>query len=115
MFRRAEAIYRQSLEPDDSRLAKATIRLGRFYLAEGRLAEAETVYREALARYERRLGRSHTKVPVMLIYLAELYLVRDETAAAEPLLERAHAIFDQALPEAAEAEAPLIGRFSRPE
>ena len=70
----------------------------------------ENVYRRALKGYEQVLGPEHTKAAVMLIYIAELYMIQDKTAEAEPLLERAYAIFDKALPYLAEAEEP----FSKP-
>ncbi len=57
----------------------------------------------------------HTKAGVMLIYLAELYLIQGRADEAEPLLERAYAIFDEALPYLAEADEPFPYRNTKPD
>ena len=65
--------------------------------AQGRIAEAEPLYKRALAIYEKAYGPGHPDVAAGLINLAGLYAKKDDYAEAEPLYKRALAIEEKAL------------------
>lgn len=88
----------------DARLAAAraavrdaSIELAHLYKAQGRYTQAETIYRRALAFYERTLGVEHLRVATHLAYLAELLAAQGRFDDAEPLYRRAIAITERAL------------------
>ena len=62
-----------------------------------RYAEAEPLYRRALAISEKSLGADHPTVAIRLNNLAELLRVTNRLAEAEPLMRRALAINEKAL------------------
>ena len=64
---------------------------------QGRYAEAEPLYKRALAISEKALGPEHPDVAIRLNNLAVLYWAQGRYAEAEPLLKRALAIREKAL------------------
>ncbi len=67
------------------------------YRDQGKYAEAEPLYRRALAIDEKALGPEHPDVGQSLNNLAEGYHSQGRYAEAEPLYKRALAIFEKAL------------------
>ena len=65
--------------------------------SQGRYAEAEPLYKRALAIREKALGPDHPDVARSLNNLAELYENQGRYAEAEPLYKRALAIREKAL------------------
>ena len=82
---------------EDPRLGISLSRLGNVYRAEKRYAEAEPLYRRALAILEKALAPEHPFVATPLNNLAELYRTQGRYAEAEPLYKRALAIREKAL------------------
>jgi tetratricopeptide (TPR) repeat protein len=66
--------------------------LAGLYLSEGRLAEAEPLYKRSLSIREKSLGGDHPDVATSLYNLALLYWHQGRLAEAEPLYERSLAI-----------------------
>ena len=66
------------------------------YRAQGKVAEAEPLYKRALAIREKALGPQHQDVATSLDNLAELYRAQGKVAEAEPLYKRALAIREEA-------------------
>ena len=99
----AEAQIRLALEaakafgPDDLRLATTLNNLAVLYDEQGRYAEAEPLYKRALAIMEQVLGPEHPDVALNLNNLASLYRFQGKYAEAEPLYKRLLAITDKAL------------------
>ena len=71
--------------------------LASLYAAQGRHAEAEPLFRRALAIREKVLGPDHPYVATTLGNLGGLYLALGRHAETEPLLERALVIRESAL------------------
>ena len=71
--------------------------LAGLYRAQGRYAEAEPLYKRALAISEKALGPEHPDVGTSLNNLAVLYQAQGRYAEAEPLYKRALAIDEKAL------------------
>ncbi len=65
------------------------------YDDEGRYAEAETLYKQALAVTEKALGPEHVEVGTYLSNLAGVYKAQGRYAEAVPLLKRALAIAEK--------------------
>ena len=63
--------------------------------AQGKLAEAEPLYRRAIAIHEKALGKDHPGVAIDYNNLA--LLLQDQGKLAEPLLRRAIEIFETSL------------------
>jgi len=72
-------------------------KLAGLYLAEGKYAQAELVYKRALAIEEKALGPDHPDLAKSLHNLALLYATQGQYAQAEPLYKRALAIMEKAL------------------
>ncbi len=83
--------------PQDPRLAINLDNLAELYRAQGRYAEAEPLYKRALAIFEKALGPEHPDVAINLDNLAGLYHAQGKYAEAEPLVKRALAIFEKVL------------------
>ncbi len=83
--------------PQDPRLAKSLNSLAGFYQARGEYAEAEPLYKRALAIVERALGPEHPNVATALSDLAGLYYARGKYAKAGRLVWRALAIYEKTL------------------
>jgi tetratricopeptide (TPR) repeat protein len=71
--------------------------LADFYRAQGRYADAEPLYKRALAIREKALGPDHPDIATSLNTLAELYRAQGRYADAEPLYKRSLAIREKAL------------------
>ena len=82
----------QQFGSEDSRYAASLNALATTYHEQGRYAEAELAYREALTIWETALGPENENVAICLNNLARLYQDRGQFAQAEPLLKRALAI-----------------------
>ena len=78
-------------------LAPSLNNLAVLYQAQGRYAEAEPLYKRALAIREKALGPDHPDVGTRLNNLAGLYRAQGRYAEAEPLYQRALAIREKAL------------------
>ncbi|WP_417914681.1 tetratricopeptide repeat protein [Candidatus Electronema sp. JM] len=81
----------------DTELAFALNELALVYDAQGRYAEAEPLYKRALAIREQKLGKDHPDVADTLNNLAWLYYRQARYAEAEPLSKRALEIREQKL------------------
>ena len=67
------ALVRERYGGEHSEVATALDHLAQIYRVLGRIAEAETLYRESLAIREKTLGPDHLEVGVSLNYLGVLY------------------------------------------
>ncbi len=67
----------ENFGPEDPRLAKTLTDLALLYRAQGKYAEAEPLYKRALAIKEKALGPEHPRVAISLNNLAELYRAQD--------------------------------------
>ena len=70
-------------------LAATLNNLAERYKEEGRYADAEPLYKRALAIREKALGPDHPAVAQLLNNLADLYTAQGRYADAEPLYKRA--------------------------
>ena len=73
---------------------------------QGRYAEAEPLFKRALAIYEKSRGPDHPFVATSLNNLADLYWTQGRYAEAEPLLKRALAIYEKTLGPKALSDKP---------
>ena len=71
--------------------------LAKMYHDRGRYAEAEPLYKRALAISEKALGPDHPNVAMNLNSLALLFDAQARRTEAEPLYKRALAIYEKAL------------------
>jgi tetratricopeptide (TPR) repeat protein len=83
--------------PEDTRLATTLNDLAAVYYNQGKYAQAEPLYKRALAIKEKALGPEHPVVATSLNNLAALYDTQGKYAQAEPLYKRALAILEKAL------------------
>ncbi len=101
--------------PEDARLATSLNELGLVYSAQDKYAEAEPLFRRALAIREKALGPDHADVARTLNNLAALHRLQNQPAEAEPLIRRALGILEKALgpehPEVAGTLNNLAGRY----
>ena len=95
LFRRALAIWEQSLGPDHPDVTFALNNLAGLLLATNRAGEAEPLLRRALAIGEQSLGLDHPQVAMALNNLAELFGDTNRPGEAEPLSRRGLEIFLQ--------------------
>jgi esterase/lipase superfamily enzyme/Flp pilus assembly protein TadD len=79
------------------KFATAIFWLGYTFKSQGRTAEAEPLFKRALAIEEKALGPDHPDVGTLLNNLAVLYHSEGRYAEAEPLYKRALAIREKAL------------------
>ncbi len=79
--------------PQDSRLAKSLNNLARLHNAQGKYAEAEPLYKRALAIWEKALGDEHHLVAKALVNYAALLRKIGRTAEATKMEARAGAIW----------------------
>ena len=77
----------------DARLATSFNNLAEVYRNQGKLAEAEPLYKQSLEIWEKSLGPEHANTALNLTNLADLYHTQDRYQEAEPLYKRALAIF----------------------
>ena len=87
----------EAFGPNDPRLAQTLNNLAVLYSRQGRDAEAELLYKRALAIVEKALGPEHPEVAIFLTNLAVLYSRQRRDAEAELLYRRALAIVEKAL------------------
>src|SRR3990167_8172014 len=83
--------------PESPAMAYANLNLGMVYQALGRHAEAEPLYKHALAILEGALGAMHPDVATRLNNLADLYSAQRRYSEAEPLYKRSLAITEKVL------------------
>ncbi len=89
-------------------MAKSVGNLAVLHRAQGRYAEAEPLYKRALAIAEQALGPAHPNVATSLNNLVGLYDAQGKYTDAEPLYQRSLAIREKALgPEHPEVAASL--------
>ncbi len=79
----------EAFGPDDVRLATSLNNLAQLYHAQARYAEAEPLYKRALAIWEKALGLDHPNVATALNNLAALYRATKRDEEAETLKQRA--------------------------
>ena len=98
-------------------MADALNQLAELYRSQSRYADAEPLYRRALAIWEKTLGRDHHDTALSLNNLALLYTQQGRFAQAEPLYQRSLAIRENALgrdhPAVATALNNLAGLYRR--
>jgi tetratricopeptide (TPR) repeat protein/CHAT domain-containing protein len=82
---------------DDPRVATSLNNQAVLYQTQGRYADAEPLFRRALAIREKVLGPEHPHVATSLNNLALLYHHQSRYAEAEPLFKRALVIWEKAL------------------
>jgi tetratricopeptide (TPR) repeat protein len=82
--------------------------LGELYRRQGRSAEAERYFTQALALKESQLGEEHPDVATSLNNLARLYVTQGRDFEAVPLLERSLAIQEKTLDDEHPALAPTL-------
>ncbi|MEE8176619.1 MAG: tetratricopeptide repeat protein, partial [Acidobacteriota bacterium] len=87
----------ENFGPKDPRLAQSLNNLAGLYNSQGKYAEAEPLYRRALAIAEAILGPEHPNVAPGINNLGALYLAQGKYAEAEPLFQRSQAIWEKAL------------------
>ncbi len=110
----AETQFRAAIEQaekfaaDDPRRARSLNELAVVYSAQGRYADAEPLYKRALAIWEKALGPESPEVATSLNNVASLYQAQGKYADAEPLFTRSLAIAEKALgPEHPQVAASL--------
>lgn len=91
LFEQALAVYRRSDGPPQF-IASAMNNLGQVRQAQGRNADAEKLYTDALALQEQQLAPTHVDIATSLANLAHMHQLRGEAPAAERLLRRALSI-----------------------
>ena len=87
--------------------------LAGLYKAQGRLAEAEPLYQEALALNRQALRAGHPHIAASLNNLASLYQDQGRLAEAEPLYQEALALNRQALHEGHPTIATRLNNLAR--
>jgi len=87
--------WSEHARPDENRIAYAANELAYFLRAAALHAEAEPLYRRALAMDEQSYGPEHPNVASDLNNLAQLLQATNRLAEAEPLMRRALAIDEQ--------------------
>ena len=87
----------KALGPEHPNVALSLNNLAGLYAHQGRYADAEPLYKRALAIREKALGPDHPDVAASLNNLAELYANQGRYADAEPLYKRSLAISEKAL------------------
>ena len=86
----------QTRQLDNAHLARTTKSLGDLYYGQGKLAEAEPFYRQALATREKTWGTDHPDLVSILTNLAAIYDKQGKLGQAEPLYQRALAASEKA-------------------
>ncbi len=82
----------KALGPDHPDVATTLRNLAALYKAQGKYAEAEPLYKRALAIWEKAMGPDHPQVALVLENMAELYKETGRLDEAKRLEERAKAI-----------------------
>jgi len=107
-LKRALAIADKALGPDHPNVGTMLNNLAELYRAQGRLAEAEPLYKRALAITEKALGPDHPDTGASLNNLALLYRAQGRLAEAEPLFERV-----RAMPQGGARQFPILFATNR--
>ena len=102
----------ENFGPDDQRLATSLNNLAALYQVQGKYAEAEPLYKRALAIWEKALGPEHPYVATSLNTLAALYRDQGNSAEAEPLDRRGLAIREKALGPEPPDGATSLGNYA---
>ena len=98
----------KALGPDHPDVAQSLNNLAALYVDQGRYADAEPLYKRALAIREKALGPDHPNVASSLNNLAQLYTTQGRYSEAEPLFKRSVSIFEKALgPDHPDVATPL--------
>ena len=108
--RSALAVMEKAVGLDSPDIAPEMNNLAALYQRQGRYAEAEPLFKRALANAERR-GPGHPDVGRQLNNLATLYEKQDRHADAEPLFRRALAIYQKAAGPEHPAVATLLSNL----
>ena len=87
----------ESFAPEAPRLALSLNNLANVYHSQGKYAEAEPLYKRALAIVEKAFGQEHPNVATSLNNLGGVYVAQGKYAEADPLFKRALAIQENAL------------------
>ena len=87
----------KALGPNSPNVATSLNNLANLYQAQGRYADAETLYKQSLAIGEKVFGPDHPDVARSLNNLAAVYHDQSRYADAEPLFKRSLAIREKAL------------------
>jgi tetratricopeptide (TPR) repeat protein len=87
--------------------------LAALYQRQERYADAEPLFKRALAIREKSLPRDHPDLGQSLNNLATLYEKQDRHADSEPLFERALAIYEKAAGPEHPAVATLLNNLAR--
>lgn len=116
-YNRAEMLINKAIAIDKkvggSSSASDLSTLGMLYLRQGKYAEAEVPYKEALALAEQKKGESHPDVAACLNNLAWLYSNQNKFEEAQSLIERGLAIRQKALGENHPATARNIANLAK--
>ncbi len=88
--------YAKHFWPNDPRTAKSLGFLGQIYRAQGKDADAEKPFKEALAIWKEVFGPERVDLVVPLEDLAQLYQDEGKYAEAEPLYKRSLVIMEKA-------------------
>ena len=97
LYKRALAIYEQTLGPTHPHTATSLNNLAQMYRYQGQYTEAEPLYKRALAIREQVLGPTHPDTATSLDNLAGLYQEQGRYVQAELLYKRALTIYEQTL------------------
>ena len=84
------AICEKALGPDHPDVAFSLNNLAFLYSKQGRYADAEPLFKRALAIREKALGPNHPDVGVSLNNLAVLYAAQSRYADALPIVQKDH-------------------------
>jgi tetratricopeptide (TPR) repeat protein len=94
---RALSMIPQSSQSDHPYIATSLNNLAVLHVSQGRYADAEPLYKQSLAIYEKTFGPDHPNVATALNNLARLYQDQGRYTDAEPLYKRSLAIREKAL------------------
>ncbi len=89
---------KKAFGPDHPDVAQALNNLAALYARQGRNAEAERLFKQSVATFEKTLGPNHPELADVLENLAGLYKDQGRYADAELVLKRSAAIRGQARP-----------------
>ena len=92
-------IYRSALGTEDRAVGSTSFHLARLLHKKGRFEEAEPLYRNALAVYEKSCGPEHSETANVMGMLAVLVEINGDPSGAKLLLGRAYNIAAKALGE----------------
>ncbi|HEY6341789.1 MAG TPA: tetratricopeptide repeat protein [Bryobacteraceae bacterium] len=97
VLERASSLVVRDWGPDHPNAATSLNNLAELYRAQGGYAQAEPLYRRALAIWEKALGPDHPYTAISVNNLGALYYAQGRYEQAEPLYQRALAIREKVL------------------